>query len=150
MDSSSLRTRSRTSRRPPLSCLTRRGLRVIASLASFDLLGPGLGGVTAEEGISSHSSPVMLTARKKNGQSEVSMETDSCASAADSGTGDDFKMASTTSYCGMALRLREAAAPPEPEGPAKSLRVMSIGLTRACRCGNSHPDTLRYVTETAK
>ena len=97
IDSSSLRTRSRTSRKPPPSCLTRRGLRVIASELE-DLLGPGLGGVTAVDGISSHSSPVMFTARRKKGQSEVRIDIDSCASAAESGTGEDFRMASTTSY----------------------------------------------------
>lgn len=88
---------------------------------SLDLPGPGLGGVTAVDGISSQSSPVMLTARKKKGHIDVRMEIDSCASAAESGTGADFRMASTTSYWGIALRLRDAATPPEPDGPAKSL-----------------------------
>jgi hypothetical protein len=127
--STSRRMRSRTSRRPPASFLTRRGLRVNTSaLSSLPRLGPGLVGtsfspdVCVEAGISNHSCPSTSSGLRKNGHREVKMVRDSWASAVDIGTGDDFKTAEATSEAGKARRLRVESPALGVEGPEKSLK----------------------------
>lgn len=125
----SRRMRSRTSRRPPASFLTRRGLRVNTSaLSSLLRLGPGLVGTSfspdecVEAGISNHSCPSTSNGFRKNGHREVKMVRDSWASAVDMGTGDDFKTAEATSETGRARRLRVESPAFDVEGPEKSLK----------------------------
>ncbi len=70
---------------------------------------------SAGAGISSHSSPETLSSRRKNGHIFVSIPSDSCASARESGTGDDLMTMAATSDAGIARRLRAvgaAVAPP--------------------------------------
>lgn len=70
---------------------------------------------SAGAGISSHSSPETFSSRRKKGHIFVSILSDSCASAVESGTGEDFTTAAATSDAGMARRLRVArvaVAPP--------------------------------------
>ena len=120
--------RSRTSRRPPFSFLTRRGLRDITSEPSFfPELEPGLEGTSlsldghAEAGISSHSCPSISRGLRKNGHKRVNMARDSWASALDRGTGEDFKTAAATSEAGRARRLRVESPTVVVDGPEKSL-----------------------------
>lgn len=120
---------SRTSRKPPASCLTLLGLRVNSSSALAYLPLEGLGGafflgvtpstdVVAVEvpdaGISSHSSPAILRRFKKNGQSLVSITSDSLASAVEIGTGEDLIIAVVTSGVGNARRLRDVGVEDNP------------------------------------
>ena len=129
---------SLTSLSPPTSFLTLIGLLVNTSSAlSFRPLtgGPGLGGVASllrlpsalsvtgppVAGISSQSSPPMSISFKKNGQRLVRRLRDSCASAEEIGTGDDFTIACTTSDVGRARRLRAVGVVPDPTGEEKSL-----------------------------
>ena len=59
----------------------------------------------------------------KNGQSFVSMFTDSTASASDIGTGDDLTIAAEISDNGRARRFREdGVAVVEPTGPENNLQ----------------------------
>lgn len=126
----SLRILSRTSRKPPLSFLTDLGLRVLSSstLSTFTRTREGLP-VGFEEvlsevafensvdaGISSQSSPDNRKERKKKGQSFMRMSIDSCASATEIGTGEDFRMAATTSDVGSARRFLEAGIDDEDPG----------------------------------
>ena len=121
--------RSRTSRRPPPSFLTRRGLRVNASSKSsfFPRLEPGLEGTSlsldgyAEAGISSHSCPSISKGLRKSGHRRVNIARDSCASAVDIGTGDDFRTAAATSEAGRARRLRAESPTFVVDRPEKSL-----------------------------
>ena len=76
-----------------------------------------------DEGISNHSSPSMFSGLTKNGQSFVSMFTDSTASASDIGTGDDLTIAAEMSDSGSARRFREdGVAVVEPAGPENNLQ----------------------------
>jgi hypothetical protein len=121
--------RSRTSRRPPPSFLTRRGLRDnTPSRPSFlPRLERGLEGASlsldgyAEAGISSHSCPSISRGLRKNGHKRVNMVRDSWASALDIGTGDDFKTAAATSEAGRARRLRAESPTFVVDGFEKSL-----------------------------
>jgi hypothetical protein len=121
--------RSRTSRRPPPSFLTRRGLRVNTSSkpSFFPRLEPGLEGASlsldgyAEAGISSHSCPSTSKGLRKNGHRRVNIARDSWASAVDIGTGDDFRTAAATSEAGRARRLRVESPTFAVDGPEKSL-----------------------------
>ena len=75
-----------------------------------------------EAGISNHSSPAMLSSFTKKGQSFVSMESDSLASADEMGTGEDLITAVTTSGVGNARRFRVVGVVDEPAtGAEKSL-----------------------------
>lgn len=139
----SRRMRSRTSRSPPPSFLTRRGLRAgtLFTLSCFPRLEPGLVGtslsvdVCAEAGISSHSCPSMSSGLMKNGHKEVKIVRDSWASAVDIGTGDDFRTAAATSEAGNARRLRAETPTFVVDGPENSLTVQSawkvIGKAKA-------------------
>jgi hypothetical protein len=121
--------RSRTSRRPPPSFLTRLGLRVntLSKLSSFLRLEPGLVGTSfsldagVEAGISSHSCPSTFKGLRNHGHRAVKIERDSWASALDIGTGDDFKTAAATSEAGRARRLRAEIPMFVVDGPEKSL-----------------------------
>jgi len=132
-NSISRRMRSRTSRRPPPSFLTRRGLRVSTSskLSSFPRLEPGLVGTSlspdacAEAGISSHSCPSISKGLRKDGHRLVRIERDSRASAPDIGTGDDFKTAAATSEAGRVRRLRTESPMLVVDGPEKSIQTLS-------------------------
>jgi hypothetical protein len=76
-----------------------------------------------DEGISNHSSPSILNGLIKNGQSFVSMFTDSIASASDMGTGDDLTIAAEISDNGSARRFREdGVAVVEPAGAENNLQ----------------------------
>jgi hypothetical protein len=135
--------RSRTSRSPPPSFLTRRGLRVgtLSAPSGLPRLELGLVGaslsldVCTEAGISSHSCPSMSSDLRKNGHREVKIPRDSWASAVDMGTGDDFKTAEATSDPGRARRLRADRARFVVDGPEKSLTAQSttksIGKAKA-------------------
>ena len=137
----SRRMRSRTSRRPPASFLTRRGLRINTSaLSSLPRLGPGLVGtsfspdVCVEAGISNHSCPSTTSGLRKNGHREVKMVRDSWASAVDIGTGDDFKTAEATSEAGKVRRLRAESPAFGVEGPEKSLKyIINKGINQLRR-----------------
>jgi hypothetical protein len=136
-NSISRRMRSRTSRSPPPSFLTRRGLRVstLSALSCLLRLEPGLVGaslsldVCAEAGISSHSCPSMSSGLRKNGHKEFKIVRDSWASAVDIGTGDDFKTAEATSEAGRARRLRVESPTFVVDGPEKSLAAQSATET---------------------
>ena len=81
-----------------------------------------------DEGISNHSSPSILNGLIKNGQSFVSMFTDSIASALEMGTGDDLTIAVEISDNGSARRFREdGVAVVEPAGPENNLQ-------KPCKC----------------
>ena len=163
--------RSRTSLRPPPSCLILRGLRLRSSSAlSSNIRRPGLAGTflglrgdlpglagksagslpmtfakavfalgfvgvastlllpdaasagTAGAGISNHSSPAMSALLRKNGQSETSSRSDSCASASEIGTGEDLMTAAATSDEGSMRRFRIVGVIVlEPTGDENSL-----------------------------
>ena len=141
--------RSRTSRRPPFSFLTRRGLRDItpSEPSFFPQLEPGLEGTSlsldgyVEAGISSHSCPSISRGLRKNGHERVNMARDSWASALDRGTGEDFKTAAATSEAGRARRLRVESPTVVVDGPEKSLNsAIRNGNHREDR--NLHPDAL--------
>ena len=147
-NSISRRMRSRTSRRPPPSFLTRRGLRVNAlSKPSPFSLEPGLGGASlspdacAEAGISSHSCPSMFRGLRNRGHRLVKIERDSWASALDIGTGDDFKTAAATSDAGRARRLRAESPTFVVDGPEKSLDS-AINTRNHRKRKDLHPDAL--------
>ena len=144
----SRRIRSRTSRRPPPSFLTRRGLDNTPSKSSlFALLEPGLEGTSlsldgyAEAGISSHSCPSMSRGLRKNGHKRVNIARDSWASALDTGTGDDFRTAAATSEAGSARRLRAESPTFVVDGPEKSLNCTIRG-DDLIKDKNLHPDAL--------
>lgn len=149
-NSISRRMRSRTSRRPPPSFLTRRGLRVSTSpkLSSFPRLEPGLGGsslsldVCAEAGISSHSCPSISRSLRKDGHRLVKIERDSWASALDIGTGDDFNTAAATSEAGRARRLRAESPTFVIDGPEKSLDNGAFRTETHWKSKGLHPDAL--------
>lgn len=81
--------------------------------------------VDAVGGISNHSSPLMSSGRRKNGQRVVSNFSESEASNVDIGTGEDFMTAAMTSLAGRALRLRVVGVAVDPTGDENNL-VMSI------------------------
>jgi hypothetical protein len=106
-------------------------------------MGPGLGGAVAfilvrlpstfdaavaafAAGISSHSTPPMLSSLTKKGHSLARMPKDSFASAVEMGTGDDLMMAVATSEVGKARRLRAVGVAEEPAvGVEKSLPCLN-------------------------
>jgi len=84
---------------------------------------PSSASATENEGISNHSSPSTLNGLIKNGQSFVSMFTDSAASTSDMGTGDDLTIAVEISDDGSARHFREdGVAVVEPAGPENNLQ----------------------------
>lgn len=89
------------------------GLKVFSSSSNLrprvGVVGTSTGVVDAVEGISSQSSPPTFICFKKKGHKEISSSIDSNASAAEMGTGDDFRIAWTTSSVGRVRRLRGVA-----------------------------------------
>ena len=120
--SSSRRMISRTALNPPSSLLTLLGLRVRISraLSSLPLTGLAVPSLSASclfddaAGMSSHSSPPMLSCLRKKGHSWINIPMDSLASAVDIGTGEDFTIAWATSDVGSARRLRVIGEPIDP------------------------------------
>lgn len=149
--------RSRTSRRPPPSFLTRRGLRDNAPSrpSFFPRLEPGLEGTSlsldgyAEAGISSHSCPSISRGLRKNGHKRVNMASDSWASALDIGTGDDFKTAAATSEAGRARRLRAESPTFVVDGFEKSLNT-AVRSENYKILRDLHPDALSSALQPAK
>lgn len=130
--SSSLRIISLTSRSPPASLLTLRGLRV-TSASALSITDPGLLGTSGfldglpselpedGAGISSHASPPMVSCFKKKGHSFASIASESAASAEDIGTGDDLTMAGFTSDMGSARRLRTVEDEVDPSAGVEKI-----------------------------
>ena len=81
----------------------------------------------------------------------MSIASDSCASASESGTGDDLMIAAATSGCGIARRLRAlGVAEVDPAGLEKNLDegVSERYTQRSLRY--VHPHTLRDTGEPAE
>lgn len=94
----------------------------LEGLANTSLSAVDTAAVGVVVGISSHSSPAMLSCLRKNGQSLVKISKDSFASAADIGTGDDLMIALDTSDMGNARLLRFVGEAVDPvTGVEKSL-----------------------------
>ena len=103
--------------------------------------------------------------RMKNGQSLVSIARDSCASASESGTGDDLMIAEATSGAGIARLFRfMGVAVVAPGGLEKNLNRHAGGLVQTHMTDNArdtrgagkgetrhvHPHTLGDAGEPAE
>jgi len=101
------------------------------------LVGPGLGGapdlpvstlseaVASDAGISSHSTPAMLSCLRKKGHRFVRIVRDSFASAEDIGTGEDFTIAVATSEAGSARRFLVVGVEEDPTGVENNIQTLS-------------------------
>lgn len=103
-----------------------------SALSFFPLLAPGLeGGIRPclvglpsivgltvpepEAGISSQSTPAILSRLRKKGHKFARITSDSFASAEEMGTGEDLTMAMVTSDVGNARRLRAVGVIEDPD-----------------------------------